>query len=92
MNKSHGIGEYRWADGKIYKGSYANGVRNGMGLLWFPDGDFYQGNYKDDKWDGLQIIQFKASGITADVEYQNNKREGLYASHISDGIYWFTMS
>ena len=31
----HGIGEYRFADGKIYKGSWANHVINGMGLYWF---------------------------------------------------------
>jgi hypothetical protein len=88
----HGVGEYRWANGKIHKGSYANGARNGIGLYWLPSGDFYQGNYKDDKWDGLQIIQYKATGNTAEAEYQNNLREGLYAEHRSDGIAWFTYS
>ena len=75
----HGIGEYRWADGKIYKGSWANDDRNGMGLLWFPDGDLYQGNYKDSKRDGLQIIHLKATGNTVDAEYQDDLEEGLFA-------------
>jgi hypothetical protein len=88
----HGIGEYRWANGRIYNGSWANDNRNGMGLLWFPDGNLYQGNYKDYKWDGLQIIHYKATGNTADAEYQDGLAEGLYAKHTSDGIIWVTHS
>jgi hypothetical protein len=88
----HGIGEFRCTDGKIYKGSFANSLRNGIGLQWFPDGNLYQGNFKDDKRDGLQIIHFKATGDTADSEYQDNFIEGLCAEHRSDGIIWFTHS
>jgi hypothetical protein len=75
----HGIGEYRYANGNIYKGSWANGNINGMGLFWFASGDLYQGNYKDNKRDGLQIIHIKANGDTADVEYQDDLAEGLNA-------------
>jgi hypothetical protein len=78
-DKMHGIGEFRWADGKIYKGSFANGKITGIGLDWYPNGNHYQGNYKDDKRDGLFIIHFKASGDTADVEFQDGLAEGLYA-------------
>jgi hypothetical protein len=86
-DKKHGIGEYRWADdGTIYKGCFANNNRNGIGLQWYPDGNFYQGNYKDGKRDGLQIIHFKATGDTADAEYQDGLKEGLYAEHRSDGV------
>ena len=48
-DKMHGIGEYnRKSDGAIFKGSWANDKRNGIGLDWFPNGNFYQGTYKDE--------------------------------------------
>ena len=88
----HGIGEFRWPNGIIYKGSFANDNLNGIGLYWFPDADLYQGYHKDNKRDGVQIILYKATGDTADAEYQDGLREGLYAEHRSDGVYWFTNS
>ena len=80
------------ANGTILKGSYANDKRNGIALKWLPSGSLYQGTYKDGKADGLQIIHYKASGKTADADYQNNLFEGLYAEHTSDGIFWCTHS
>ena len=65
---------------------------NGMGLQWFPSGRLYQGNYKDDKRVGLQIIHLKATGDTADAEYQDDFAEGLFAEHTSYGIIWCTKS
>ena len=88
----HGIGEFRWANERIYKGSFSNGNRNGMGFLWFSNGDLCQGNWNDDKQDGLQIIHFKATGTTADAEYQDGLAEGLYALHRSDVMIWYTHS
>jgi hypothetical protein len=41
----HGIGESRCSDGSIYKGSYVNDKKTGLGHLWFPDGDLYQGTF-----------------------------------------------
>jgi antitoxin component YwqK of YwqJK toxin-antitoxin module len=91
-DKRHGIGEFRWARGEIYKGSWANNNRHGIGLEWYPSGDFFQGTHKDDKRDGLFIIHFKASGNTADVEYQDGLKEGLWAEHKSGGVTWYTHS
>jgi hypothetical protein len=54
----HGIGEYRWADGSIYKGSFANDNINGIGLYWNASGDLYLGTYKDNNRDGLHIIYY----------------------------------
>lgn len=31
MGKSHGYGEYYWADGSFYKGNFRNGFRDGSG-------------------------------------------------------------
>jgi hypothetical protein len=88
----HGIGEFRFANGRIYKGSFANDQFHGMGLLWLPNGNLYQGYYKDDKMEDLQIIDFKATGDSAYVEYKENFMEGLFAFHKSDGIIWSTYS
>ena len=62
--------------------------------MWYPFGigSLYQGNYKDGKRDDLQIIHVKATGNTADAEYQDDLRQGLYAEHRSDGVYWITYS
>ena len=68
----HGIGEYRYVDGNIYNGSWANNKRNGIGILTFPYGSLFQCNFKDDKMDGLQIIHYKATGDTVDAEYQDD--------------------
>ena len=92
-DKKHGIGEYRWADdGTIYKGSFANDDFNGIVLQWYPDGNFYQGTFKDDKRDGLFIIHSKATGTTANAEYQDGLEEGLCSEHTSSGIIWDTFS
>jgi hypothetical protein len=37
-------------------------------------------------------MQFKATGVTAEAEYKNDKKKGLYAEHRSDGVAWFTYS
>jgi hypothetical protein len=84
----HGIGEYRWATGEIYKGSFANDELNGIGFYWFPDGNLYQGNWKDDKLNGLQIIHYKDTGTTDEAELKDGLGEGLQAEHTSDGINW----
>ena len=38
-------GEYRYADGKIYKGSLAGGIRDGQGTMIWPDGSRYTGDW-----------------------------------------------
>ena len=86
------MGEFKWANGNIYKGSFSNDKFNGIGLKWLANGDLLQGNYKNDKRDGLHIIHLKATGNTADVEYQDDLKEGLYAEHTPTGIIWCTFS
>jgi hypothetical protein len=39
----NGEGEYKWEDGKIYKGEYVDDKRHGHGRLSWPDGRFYDG-------------------------------------------------
>ena len=57
-----------------------------------PNGNLQQGYYSNDKMEDLHIINFKATGDTAVVEYKNDLIEGLFAFHKSDGIIWSTYS
>ena len=49
----HGKGEFRWTDGKIYKGFYVNNLKEGYGELVWPDGTFYRGFWKSGRMNGL---------------------------------------
>jgi antitoxin component YwqK of YwqJK toxin-antitoxin module len=60
---------------------FENDTRNGLGLLWFPSGDLYQCTYKDGRRDGLELIIYKDTHETAEVEYQDGLEEGLNAKH-----------
>lgn len=39
----HGVGEYRYADGTVYRGEWHRGRRQGTGTLLSPDGTSYEG-------------------------------------------------
>ena len=41
-------GEYRFADGRIYKGSFKNNVKQGKGALFWENGDVYEGDFSED--------------------------------------------
>lgn len=45
MNEISGEGTYRWADGKIYKGSWLNNKMHGPGHLVWADGKEYIGEF-----------------------------------------------
>ena len=36
LDKRHGYGIFKWADGKIYEGNWKNGKMNGEGKITFP--------------------------------------------------------
>ena len=36
-----------WADGSIYKGSWQNGIQNGLGLMIFANGTKKAGIFKE---------------------------------------------
>ena len=37
----HGSGEFKWADGRVYKGEYQNDKKHGVGIYTWPDGRMY---------------------------------------------------
>ncbi len=44
-----GFGEYRWPDGRIYKGNFKADLKEGLGTLIYPDGQMYTGNWAANK-------------------------------------------
>ena len=51
----HGNGKYTWADGRVYEGSWSEGVREGQGTMIYPrvGGDsIVTGIWKDDRYFG----------------------------------------
>ena len=52
---------YRWADGSSYVGSYANGVRSGLGALTKADGRKYDGEWANNKRHG-QVVCTEPDG------------------------------
>lgn len=51
-NKPHGVGTYKFADGKVYTGDFADGNRHGQGKLTQPSGDIFEGTFVDNKMTG----------------------------------------
>ncbi len=39
----HGEGIFEWEDGKMYRGSYKKGLKDGYGEMYWPDGKSYKG-------------------------------------------------
>lgn len=45
----HGVGEYRWASGNLYKGQYKFDKRHGYGEMYWNDSSVYKGYW----WKGI---------------------------------------
>merc|ERR1712051_840040 len=50
--KRQGRGEYIWPNNDRYMGDFADGVKNGNGILYFANGDKRVGVWKNDKLHG----------------------------------------
>ncbi len=48
----HGVGIYRWGDGRSYAGEYEKDRKHGFGTFQWPDGRRYEGFWCDGKQDG----------------------------------------
>jgi len=42
-----GYGEFKWADGRVYKGEYVADKKHGKGVFKWADGRMYDGEWKD---------------------------------------------
>ena len=45
----HGYGEYKWLDGRSYKGQYKNDKKHGKGIYKWSDGRIYDGEWLNGK-------------------------------------------
>uniref|UniRef100_UPI0035900305 alsin isoform X2 n=1 Tax=Myxine glutinosa TaxID=7769 RepID=UPI0035900305 len=100
--KPHGQGKLRWPDGRQYKGSFRNGLEDGIGELRVPNrllqkDDVYQGPWKAAKMHGQGVMHY-ANGDTYEGSFVDGarnghgmQRSGSFAS-LSSSIYigqWF---
>ncbi|XP_047432727.1 alsin isoform X2 [Mugil cephalus] len=78
--KPNGSGVLKWPDGRIYTGTFKNGLEDGFGEFVAPNktlskNDQYQGQWKDGKMHGLGTYRY-ASGEVYDGSFQDGMRHG----------------
>ncbi|XP_053170323.1 alsin isoform X1 [Scomber japonicus] len=78
--KPNGRGVLKWPDGRIYTGTFKNGLEDGFGEFVAPNktlnkNDQYQGHWKDGKMHGLGTYRY-ASGEVYDGSFQDGMRHG----------------
>ncbi|XP_073351569.1 alsin [Pagrus major] len=78
--KPNGRGVLKWPDGRIYTGTFKNGLEDGFGEYVAPNktlnkNDHYQGYWKDGKMHGLGTYRY-ASGEVYDGSFQDSMRHG----------------
>ncbi|XP_054638404.1 alsin isoform X2 [Dunckerocampus dactyliophorus] len=78
--KPHGRGVLKWPDGRIYTGSFKNGLEDGFGEFVAPNKtlnkkDHYQGHWKDGKMHGVGTYRY-ANGEIYDGSFQDGLRHG----------------
>ena len=59
----HGKGIAIYPDGRIYEGSWKDGVKSGKGRLVYANGDYYDGDWLNDLMDGHGKLFEKSSGV-----------------------------
>ncbi|XP_056606356.1 alsin [Triplophysa dalaica] len=78
--KPHGRGVVKWPDGRLYTGTFKNGLEDGCGEYVVPNKnlnscDHYQGQWKDGKMHGFGTFRY-ASGEVYEGSFQDNMRHG----------------
>ncbi|XP_068446402.1 alsin isoform X2 [Clinocottus analis] len=78
--KPDGSGVLKWPDGRIYTGTFRNGLEDGFGEFVAPNktlnkNDQYLGYWKDGKMHGLGTYRY-ASGEVYDGSFQDSMRHG----------------
>ncbi|KAM3856982.1 alsin [Diretmus argenteus] len=78
--KPNGRGVLKWPDGRIYTGTFKNGLEDGFGEYIAPNktlnkNDHYQGHWKEGKMHGLATYRY-ASGEVYEGSFQDGVRHG----------------
>ncbi|XP_017557690.1 alsin isoform X3 [Pygocentrus nattereri] len=80
VGKPHGRGVLKWPDGRMYTGTFKNGLEDGYGDYIVPNktlnkNDYYQGHWKDGKMHGFGTFRY-ATGEVYEGSFQDNMRHG----------------
>lgn len=59
----HGIGTYKWADGRLYEGNFKADKRHGTGTYKWSDGSTYVGEWIDDARNGTGTCNYKYGSL-----------------------------
>uniref|UniRef100_A0A4W5N4T3 Alsin Rho guanine nucleotide exchange factor ALS2 n=1 Tax=Hucho hucho TaxID=62062 RepID=A0A4W5N4T3_9TELE len=78
--KPNGRGMVKWLDGRIYTGTFKNGLEDGFGDYVMPSktlnlNDHYQGHWKEGKMHGIGTYKY-ATGELYEGSFQDNTRHG----------------
>ena len=73
------LGEYVFADGKVFKGSFEGNRKNGQGRLTYPDGRIFSGNYSLNMWHGFGTLTQK-NGSTLSGNWEGGLMVGFDSS------------
>ncbi len=71
----HGVGEWLFANGELYKGSWDMGTRHCVGVFLYQSGAVYRGKWNHDVREGYAVMSF-ADGSTYTGNWVNDKRNG----------------
>jgi len=78
VNKTRGLGIYRWSSGDCYMGNHLNGNRHGYGIYLYPDGSVYVGNWSSNDKVGKGTSYDKYGDLTYYGDFLNGKPTGTY--------------
>ncbi|XP_076849884.1 alsin isoform X3 [Brachyhypopomus gauderio] len=78
--KPHGKGTLKWSDGRVYCGTFKNGLEDGFGDYMMPNKTFnrfdrYKGHWKEGKMHGFGTYWY-ATGEVYEGSFQENQRHG----------------
>ncbi|XP_072541786.1 alsin isoform X2 [Salminus brasiliensis] len=78
--KPHGKGTLKWPDGRVYCGTFKNGLEDGFGDYMMPNKTFnkydrYKGHWKEGKMNGFGTYWY-ATGEVYEGSFQDNQRHG----------------
>ncbi|XP_039613756.1 alsin [Polypterus senegalus] len=78
--KPYGRGVLKWPDGRVYSGTFKNGLEDGFGDLIVPNktlikDDHYRGQWRDGKMHGYGIYKY-STGEVYEGSFQENMRHG----------------
>ena len=71
-------------NGEIYKGTYNNNMKDGLGKLTKPDGSFYEGEFKNDMKDGNGKLYF-TNGNYLKGRWENDMMVGEFLEYNKEG-------